>query len=232
MEFTPFPKVPRLSREVIITEKIDGTNASVIVDEFSHQGAYEAQNGEPLAYALAPNAEGLIDQFAIRAGSRKRFITPGKGTDNFGFAAWVRDNADELVKLGPGTHYGEWWGQGIQRGYGLSEKRFSLFNVGRWADTHAAGRYFGEPSEVSKLQWAPDCCHVTPLLERCLFDEIDFDYSETDSRISNVMQRLQVLGSYAAPSFMNPEGIMIYHTAARQYFKKTFENDAAGKEAA
>lgn len=33
MAFQPFPKIARWSREVIITEKIDGTNASVIVSD-------------------------------------------------------------------------------------------------------------------------------------------------------------------------------------------------------
>ena len=26
MEFTPFPKMPRLMRDIVVTEKIDGTN--------------------------------------------------------------------------------------------------------------------------------------------------------------------------------------------------------------
>lgn len=29
------------------------------------------------------------------------------------------------------------------------------------------------------------------------------------------------MGSYAAPGFKNPEGIVIYHTAAKTLFKKT-----------
>ncbi len=35
----------------------------------------------------------------------------------------------------PATYFGEWWGSGVQRGYGLQkgDKRFSLFNVSRWA---------------------------------------------------------------------------------------------------
>ena len=32
-EFVPFPKIARLHREVVISEKIDGTNASVTVLE-------------------------------------------------------------------------------------------------------------------------------------------------------------------------------------------------------
>ena len=34
-EFKPFPKMPRLNREVLLTEKIDGTNASVFIREIT-----------------------------------------------------------------------------------------------------------------------------------------------------------------------------------------------------
>ena len=37
-----------------------------------------------------------------------------------------------MTFLVPGRHFGEWWGSGIQRGYGLDEKTFSLFNAYRW----------------------------------------------------------------------------------------------------
>lgn len=106
MEFKPFPKIARLSRDIIITEKIDGANASICIGE---------------------DGEFLI-------GSRNRWITPEN--DNMGFAKWAMENKDELSKLGVGHHFGEWWGSGIQRGYNLpkGEKRFSLFNVSRWGD--------------------------------------------------------------------------------------------------
>lgn len=105
-EFQDFPKMARWTREVIITEKIDGTNAQVFIGE-----------------------DGLI-----RAGSRTRWITPED--DNHGFAAWVQQHVEELRKLGQGRHFGEWWGSGVQRGYALpkGEKRFSLFNASRWYD--------------------------------------------------------------------------------------------------
>jgi hypothetical protein len=112
MDFKEFPKMPRLSREIIVTEKIDGTNAQVAVVELDGYSA--------------PGAVWEGDGLAIYAGSRTRWITPK--ADNFGFAAWVRDNAEELATLGPGNHFGEWWGAGIQRRYGLTDKRFSLFN--------------------------------------------------------------------------------------------------------
>ena len=39
-------------------------------------------------------------------------------------------------------------------------------------------------------------------------------------------------GSHAAPGFMNPEGIVVYHTAAGQVFKMTVENDDLPKSLA
>ena len=94
----------RLSRECIITEKLDGTNAQICITE--------------------------AGDFLV--GSRTRWITPEY--DNFGFARWAHENRDDLMTLGVGKHFGEWWGMGIQRNYGLTERRFSLFNVTRWAD--------------------------------------------------------------------------------------------------
>ena len=41
---------------------------------------------------------------------------------------------------------------------------------------------------------------------------------------------LRTSGSRAAPGFMKPEGVVIYHEAARQMFKMTIEGDEAGKE--
>lgn len=170
--FVEFPKMPRLSREIIVTEKIDGTNAQVHI----------------------------TDDGRILAGSRTRWITPE--SDNFGFAAWVRDNAEELLTLGPGSHFGEWWGAGIQRRYGLSEKRFSLFNADRWGESR------------------PSCCGVVPVLYRGVFDT---------GVIDEIVESLRRCGSVAAPGFMNPEGVVVYHIAGRVGFKKTLHKDEVPK---
>lgn len=192
--FKEFPKMARLSRNVIITEKIDGTNASI----FIQQGCLETP-GEPQPDVIAsPTLDGTI--YTIRAGSRNKWITPGKTTDNSGFARWVQENAEELVKLGEGHHFGEWWGQGIQRGYGLKEKRFSLFNVARWNNPDVR----------------PACCHVVPTLWEGRL--------ETDM-IQWTLEDLAREGSSAAPGFMKPEGIIVWHTAANIGFKKTIEKD-------
>lgn len=169
-DFTEFQKIPRLTRPMIVTEKIDGTNAQVLV----------------------------TDEGKVLAGSRSRFITPED--DNFGFAAWVRDHEKELLALGPGRHFGEWWGSGIQRGYGLKEKRFSLFNVSRWE------------SQIAR----PACCGCVPVLYQGMF---------STEAVVDVLQRLRADGSAAAPGFMKPEGVVIFHVAGNLMFKKTLEKD-------
>jgi hypothetical protein len=172
IEFVPFSKIPRLNRAVCITEKIDGTNACVHVDEDG----------------------------TVTAGSRTRWITPAD--DNHGFAKWVAAHEDELrTGLGIGRHFGEWWGQGIQRKYGLTEKRFSLFNVAKWGETR------------------PACCHVVPTLAD----------NATLADVPMVLAALRVSGSHAAPGFMKPEGIVIYHTAAGHLYKVTLEGDEKPK---
>lgn len=169
-EFIEFPKIARLTRECTITEKLDGTNALIEITE----------DGQFLT------------------GSRTKWITPDN--DNYGFSRWAHENKDELMKLGVGRHFGEWWGQGVQRRYGLTEKRFSLFNTHKWSDDLIR----------------PKCCHVVPVLMQGLFHTENAEI---------ILQHLKEFGSVAAPGFMNPEGIIIYHHAAKIYFKKTIEKD-------
>lgn len=172
MEFLEFPKIARLTRECTITEKIDGTNASISIGE----------NGEFLT------------------GSRTRWITPTE--DNYGFSKWALEHKDELLKLGVGHHFGEWWGSGCQRGYGLAngEKRFSLFNTKKW---------FNNPE-------TPSCCHVVPILYEGIF------YTQA---VDNIIESLRIGGSKASLGFMKPEGVVIWHKAAQLYFKKTIDKD-------
>jgi hypothetical protein len=160
MVFEKFAKIPRRKNVLmVVTEKIDGTNCQINIPE---------DPSEPLL-----------------VGSRNRVITPGKDTDNFGFAAWVRDNEPMLRRLGPGRHYGEWWGQGIGRGYGLTEKRLSLFNTGRWARD-------GLPEGVP--------CSVVPIILINTRDMVKLDAA---------LEKLRAEGSVAVPGWMKPEGAVI-----------------------
>lgn len=173
-EFVEFPKMARLSREIIITEKLDGTNAQIFI----------------------------TDEGGFYVGSRSRWITPE--ADNYGFARWAYDNREELMQLGPGSHFGEWWGAGIQRKYNTGEKRFSLFNVSRW----------GAP------EGRPACCSVVPTLYVGDF---------TTDAVEDCIASLREFGSRAAPGFMNPEGVVVFHTAGRVGFKKTLHKDEVPK---
>ena len=199
MKFEPFPKVPRWQRDIVITEKIDGANASVHVvhiDEIGGRYTPKDVTRDPPIVAV------VNDDYAILAASRTRWLDTSSKGDSFGFAKWVRDNADELFTLGPGSHFGEWWGQGIQRKYNQDRKRFSLFNTHRWSENR------------------PSCCDVVPVLYRGPL---------SSKVIEAVLWGLERGGSFAAPGFMKPEGIMIYHTAANQMFKKTIEKDELPK---
>jgi len=201
-EFQPFPKMARLSREAIITEKIDGTNAQLCIEQ--HDGT-----PDPLALIVK-------DGLAMYAGSRTRWITPQ--ADNFGFAAWAKEHGEELLAIGPGRHFGEWWGSGIQRGYGLKDRRFSLFNVQRWCLHGQTPQRIqtGDPRQVKMQDVLPPCVGLVPLLWRGEF------------RTSSTLRALDILkerGSEAAPGFMDPEGIVVYHVAAGVGFKKTIKND-------
>lgn len=194
-EFNGFPKMARLTRDVVITEKLDGTNAQVLI--YDPALNVNAEEG----FTSATDSNGKV--WNIKAGSRNRFVTPN--SDNYGFAGWVWRNAAELVELGEGRHFGEWWGNGIQRNYGLKEKRFSLFNTARWS--------------VSR----PACCDVVPVLYSGVFNTAVVD---------TILFELETAGSVAARGFMNPEGVIVYHEAAGIGFKKTIKDDGVPKSLA
>ena len=201
-EFQPFGKIARLRRSCLITEKIDGTNAAVTVQQIAD---YEPPFDDDTEVCRWYDPAG--DQFIIRAQSRNQFITPQR--DNAGFARWVYDHAAELVGLGEGRHYGEWWGQGIQRRYGLDHKRFSLFNAARWGDDTGNTR--------------PSCCHVVPVLYEGIF---------TTEAVDLALEQLRASGSLAAPGFDRPEGVIVYQVASKTYGKVLLENDEIPKSVA
>lgn len=180
----------RLFRDIIIQEKIDGTNAQIHITE---DGGFFV-------------------------GSRTRWITPEN--DNHGFARWAYENKAQLMDLGPGRHFGEWWGSGIQRGYGLEkgEKRFSLFNTIRWClHGHEPQQIpTGDPRIVKMQDVLPACVGLAPVLYRGEFSTDIIQY---------IAARLKTEGSKASPGFMNPEGIVVFHTAANVGFKYTLDGD-------
>lgn len=176
MEHRKFERIARLNRPVLVTEKLDGTNGLVHVTD----------TGE------------------VWAGSRNQWLWhTGEELpkhDNYDFARWVKEHAAELqVGLGPGFHYGEWWGTGIARRYNIGERRFSLFNVSKWGENR------------------PTCCNVVPVLRRLETFDVN--------AVMTIAELLRTTGSIAAPGFMDPEGVVVFHEASQQYFKYTLDGD-------
>lgn len=175
--FVPFPKIPRLNRRIVVTEKLDGSNAAIWIDT----------DGD------------------IYAASRNRWLVDGN--DNYGFAKWVAANKESLIDdLDVGLHRGEFWGSGIQRGYGLAkgEKYFSLFNTSRWY-TNGERQQFKTPS-----------LSVVPLLYDGLFSQ---------AAIESCLNSLAVGGSWASPGFIPAEGVVVFHDAGNSMFKITLDKD-------
>lgn len=193
-EFVSFPKIPRLKRECVITEKIDGTNAQIYIEEITNC------------------SQDSCDGLHMHVGSRNRWLDGTKSGENAGFYRWAVQHRSELLKLGPGRHYGEWWGNGIQRGYGLQngDKRFSLFNVLRWKDALA------NLSEAFPYS----CVGLVPILYIGPF---------TDTAVDTAVQTLRDNGSAAVPGYLKPEGVVVYHMASQSLFKRTLDHDEKAK---
>jgi hypothetical protein len=212
--FTPWPKIARLNKDMVITEKIDGTNAALNIrplSEFIYQkdtffNGHDSTEPEIMDGVIGTaNSDKWGTRHGIAAQSRNRILTVD--SDNFGFAKWVEDNFVTLIDdLGPGLHFGEWWGLGIQRGYGLDHKRFSLFNVKKW--------------EPVKYGFTTPGLDVVPTLRIRTFDSREVNWA---------LDSLRDQGSYAAPGFMNPEGVVVYHTASGTMYKAFVENDDTPK---
>lgn len=178
-QFTEWPSIARLDRPIIITRKIDGNNSAV--------GIHENDDST----------------YTVWAQSRTRIIKPGKDSDNYGFAQWVSDHEETLVvDLGPGLHFGEWWGLGIRGGYGKKERTFSLFNTSRW----------GEAEFVTPNLDVVEVLGMSSYFDRTLVDEC-----------------LQKLIERSVDTGIREEGVVIFHTHGNLMFKKTIEKDDRGK---
>lgn len=224
-EFIQWAKTPRLLRDIVVTEKLDGTNAAIQIREVSTEAllAHLAEDDpEILGYFPHTNAEDdlrPLSYLVVGAQSRNRVISLRQ--DNQGFARWVADNASTLVEdLGEGLFFGEFWGGKIARKYGLpaTDQRFSLFNP----DTKFGAAIWNEQTQTTEYE-GPQ----TPGLST-----VPVLYSGPFSldAVRGVLQTLQDRGSEAVPGFMRPEGVVVYHTHAHRIIGKvTLDNEDAGK---
>lgn len=189
--FKPMAKIPRLHGDCHVSEKIDGTNGCVEFADF----------GEWLGMAACSRNRRLVSILWKKDQEFDPTVKwEGKG-DNYGFGAWVVKNFLTLRMLGYGRHFGEWWGQGIQRTYDLEEKRFSLFRV---------------PKHMPEV-FPTIGVGVVPQLGTCDVGELDL-----------VLAQMRLEGSTAAPGYMNPEGIVAFHERSGALLKLTFESGPKG----
>ncbi len=207
IEFRSWGKTPRLFRDIVITEKIDGSNSAIIFAEVLGEDVDHVGSNE-----LIVRGDRL---FQVGAQSKNRLITPGKTTDNYGFAAFVYANKEALFDLlGEGHHFGEWYGEGIQRRYGDANKgirTFALFNTAKHKDTF--GSFEDEAGRHVLVESVP----------------VLYEGPFSEEAIQAILQELGKRGSIAVPFHPNPEGIVVYHTQSKQVYKVTRDNNDKGK---
>jgi hypothetical protein len=171
-----WPKIIRISEPWTVTEKIDGTHAILVIRHASSEKAAEPG----VMVAEGPGGRTVT----VRAASRTRWLVPehlareGDARDNFAFATWVAAHAIELALLGPGNHHGEWYGAGIGRGYGLTGRRFALFDTARWQR--------GLPAAV------PEELGLVPVLAEC-------EGAKLNATVARCLARLAKRGSQLVP---------------------------------
>jgi hypothetical protein len=209
-DYPKFRPIPRLHRRTVITEKINGTNGLIQISRL------DLNDPTPGSLVVGDDERA----YKVSAGSRNRWLTPDN--DNFGFAKWVYEHAYELLALGEGKHYGEWFGKGIQSGYGLDEKRFALFNVAKWYDPRDPEVTEQYRATFPKAQPAPEAVTVVPVISV-------IDGKWLNEAVDEALNTLEHEGSYIAPGFTDPEGIVVFHDAAGVYFKATIKNDEQPK---
>lgn len=229
-DFISFPKISRYNRKVIVSEKIDGTCSQVYIWEPSPE---ELEQPIPNAYLDTQQTTGKI--LAMKAGSKERWLS--QEDDNYGFCRWAFNKGQFLIQLGPGRHFGEWWGSKIQRKYGLTneDRRWSLFNVQRWCMPNAEPKQISmaDPRIIKFQDRLPICSGIglVPILWEGMFEDLN---------VKQIMDSLWLSGSRAfttslpledRPRFDNPEGIVIHHVAGNVSFKKTFKKDDEPKSA-
>lgn len=165
---------------VIVTEKIHGANCHVNVVS-QPDGSLKAIAGKRTSYV---GTQGL-----------------------FGFGEFVTSNEKEICeKLGPGRHYAEWTGAGVNGDYGLKNKTAVLFNT----------RHHGPKKAAGVL---PDRFDVVPVL---------YDGPYVQEKIDEVLADLKANGSKFSHGYMRPEGVVLFFPLFNAYKKIVFKPEETG----
>lgn len=198
-EFKGWGSTPRFHKGLTITEKLDGTNACIVI-----------YNGE------------------VRAQSRKRLITPDD--DNYGFARWVYDNAGVLTDtLGYGYHYGEWFGEGIQKNpLGIEGKRFALFHATKYTEQNGY-----DLNKVDGLETVPLLFHGqanASTIPTVLSDLLTYGTKVVGAKAEDVRSGIPGLETEVVyRKAAEAEGIIVWHKETQQKYKILLKDDAFHK---
>jgi len=181
LKYPSFPSIERIENiRCFINEKIDGTNGMI-----------------------------EITKDALRFGSRNTYLSSKE--DNHGFYKFCKEYitypvSDIIIRRlypnNPPTYpvriYGEWFGKGIQRTYGLKARYFMPFNPYH-ADalTYCGVPYIVYPAELYSGKFS------VSQLELCMDD-------------------LKLRGSKVIEDYMNPEGVVIYFPKYNFSLKRKF----------
>jgi hypothetical protein len=199
---------PDLFANATLTELLDGHTVGIHVEALKRRpgtGEVTIRDGD----VLRASPDGVAQFYRVWVQDRHRIVTPDQH-DLQGVAAWARAHAAELAEtLGPGIHFGEWWGYKVCRGYGLpaGDRRFSLFNTARWR--------FIDGTQVPSL-------YIVPILW-------EGPLGDNWGTVMEQVQKLEVEGSAAVPGYRFPEGVMLYHAGADTMMKHHFASTSGRK---
>lgn len=186
-EFHAWGKTARVDSPVVVTEKIDGTNGVIYVD-------FGDNPHSPVIWVGARN--GWIAGISVNGAEFVR-------SDHYGFAGWATANRLQIARLlGHGYHYGEWWGQGIARGYGQDRKRFQLFDI----------------RHSEKDGWDDDANEWNIGTVPVLYDG-PMDHRTMERQVELLQRR----GSVVAPGYLYPEGLVVRFSHNGVRFKKVID---------
>jgi hypothetical protein len=195
---------PELFGSATLTELLDGHTIGIHVEVLKRNprsGEVTVRDGD----VMRVDPVGGAQFFRVWVQNRERMVTPDQ-RDVQGVAAWVKAHAGAIAEtLGPGIHFGEWWGYKICRGYGLpaGDRRFSLFNTARWG--------FIDGTQVPSLYTVP------VLWEGPLEDNWN--------TVREQMDKLHEQGSSAVPGYRYPAGVLLYHASADAMMRHVFKGE-------
>lgn len=197
VSYPSFSSIERLENiYCVISEKIDGTNGLIQID-----------------YKYDWNGQ-RYDDHLVQFGSRNRYITTTD--DNAGFANYFTPHiasictlAESLINYGDNDNpkqdwpiyiYGEWFGKGIQRGYGLDEKYFMPFSS-----------FYAEHM-------------IKAGIPNIMMPNIMYTGKFSLEVVDNCMNRLTSGGFHTLiTNYDYPEGVVIYFPKYNFRLKQTFE---------